>query len=255
MWLATGPVPPSLPEYRGRSLFDTLLYAVLILAGLTVAWLALRGTLWPLLGAGVGALFAAGWWPAVHVPGGPWLAWALRLAALTGLLALAAAASRWYWWHRRRASMVWYEIQLFQDDTTEPARVRGVFDQLWDALFPRQRWLGAWAPYRWFTGTTWYTYAIVRDGTVDDRIHLLLGAPGDVMDRVLHAWQNVYQNVRFAAWPHPFTPPTAHLVRWGVRYRTWLRLTDLGVQLRDDARGSPVAGALAGCLAAGGGPA
>ena len=216
----------SVAEMRDRARIEAIAMVVLIVGGLGFAWHVLGSAVWAGLAAGFGALLHT-WWPDASIPPGPW--GTVLTGLFFGLLLFVAAmlASRWYWWNRRRHTMIWYEIRLFQDDTTEPARVRGVFDQLWDGLYPRHRWVGTWAPYRWFTGTTWYTWAVARDHAVDDQIHLLLGAPADVMDRVLHAWQNIYQNVRFEPWKHGLHPPQAQMLRWRVHHRSWLRLTTL----------------------------
>jgi len=151
----------------------------------------------------------------------------LDLAGLAALALGAGALSRYHWRHVRIRQTIWYEIRLFQNDVAEPAQIRGIFDQLWDALYPRSRWLGSWAPYRWVVGPSYYTLAVLRDPAVDDQIHLVLGAPAPVMDRVLAAWQTVYQNVRFVPWHVGLRPPRGQYVRWGLRYRTWIRLTDL----------------------------
>jgi hypothetical protein len=224
-----GSLPPP-PIARDQTLFDAVLTGGVAVAAVVVGVLAMGWTrFWHAVGQGFVAVGHALPWTLPHVGGvlgsllaviGPLVLWALLMLA-------AGAAVRYHFRRQRIRQTVWYEIQLFQNDVAEPAQVRGVFDQLWETLYPRSRWVGSFAPYRWLVGPHYYTLAVTRDPAVDDQIHLLLGAPAPVMDRVLAGWQNVYQNVRFLPWHHGLHPPRGQYLRWGLRYRTWIRLTDL----------------------------
>lgn len=222
--------PPPLPAYRDQIHFEWFLTAAIAVAAIVVGVVEVGWTrFWDAVGAGFVAVWDAMPWAIPHLGGALGaLLTVIGPLMLVALLVLAVgAAIRYHFRHQRIQQTVWYEIQLFQNDTADPAQVRGVFDQLWDALFPRSRWVGSIAPYRWLVGPNYYTFAVVRDPAVDDQIHLLLGAPAPVIDRLLTSWQNIYQNVRFHPWHHGLRPPTGQYLRWGLRYRTWIRLTDL----------------------------
>jgi hypothetical protein len=69
--------------------------------------------------------------------------------------------------------------------------------------------------------------SLVRDQRMDDQMHWVLGVLANARDRVLAAWQNVYQNIRFLPWAQPLSVPDQQVVRWGLRYRTAIRMVDV----------------------------
>ena len=109
----------------------------------------------------------------------------------------------------------------------EVEAMRQLFDQLWDALWPRSRWIGSPGWYTWLVSAPPISLSLVRDHRVDDQMHWVLGVPAAFRDRVLAAWQNVYQNVRFLPWTHPLTTPDQQVVRWRLKYRTAIRMVDV----------------------------
>ncbi|WP_053958124.1 type IV secretory system conjugative DNA transfer family protein [Sulfobacillus thermosulfidooxidans] len=240
--------PPSLPEYRGRARRETLFWLVigLTLVGIGLwtfgprvfgqqVWSGIQ-SLWthiPFLTHSV-TLYRHGQRVTI-APHPTWVLVAIH-ALLTAIgwlvlgfspLLLVILITRFLLRQRRIATMQWTEVHLFQNDVVTPDAMRQLFDQLWDALWPRSRWVGSWWVYRLFVSAPPLTLMIIRDQTVDDRMHILLGTPANLTDRVLAAWQNAYQNVRFMVWPHPIHVPDHQVVRWGFRYRTAIRLVDL----------------------------
>lgn len=232
---------PNLPEYRGRNRRETIFWIAIgvallglalyewgpralghqLLSGLTRLWDAI-----PVLNHPV-HLYRDGHLVTIHAHP----SWA-RMVFLTGLhlvgLAILVAFPlvaviglvRWRLRRQRIRTMTWTEVLLFQNDVVTPDTMRQLFDQLWDALWPRSRWVGSTWWYRLFVSAPPFSLVLVRDAAVDDQMHWLLGIPAAMQDRVLAAWQNTYQNVRFHPWPHPVSAPP-HPVRRGER--AWQR--------------------------------
>lgn len=231
---------PDLPEYRGRSRRNTLFWIAIFAVFVGIAlfewgprrlWQAVQHgahSLWmhiPFLTQSV-TVYRDGHRVTLRAHPG----WVLALAHAVGPLVLGLIAVslpvvlilltlRFLLRQHRSRTMTWWEVVLFQNDVVTPDAMRQLFDQLWDALWPRSRWIGSPFWYPWVVSAPPFSLSLIRDHQVDDQMHWVLGIPAAFQDRVLAAWQNTYQNVRFQAWPHPVQAPRQQVVRWRLKYR------------------------------------
>ncbi len=244
---------PDLPEYRGRSRRNTLFWIAIFAVFVGIAlfewgprrlWQAVQHgaqSLWmhiPFLtqsvtvyrdGHRVTLRAHPGWVLALAHAVGPLV---LGLIAVSVPVVLILLTLRFLLRQHRSRTMTWWEVVLFQNDVVTPDAMRQLFDQLWDALWPRSRWIGSPFWYPWVVSAPPFSLSLIRDHQVDDQMHWVLGIPAAFQDRVLAAWQNTYQNVRFHPWPHPVQAPRQQVVRWRLKYRTAIRLIDVVSQYK-----------------------